>query len=68
MKKKMQNGKKKVCAPLIVVILTFSVVLASMSVARAAGAITLTPTTQNPGGSVTVFGYGFGALKRVGSS
>jgi hypothetical protein len=40
--------------------------LALVSIAAAAGAITLMPTTQGPGASVTVDGTGFGATKDVG--
>ena len=40
--------------------------LALVSMAAAAGAITLTPTTQAPSGSVTVDGTGFGATRAVG--
>jgi len=46
--------------------LTFSIILASMPMANAAGAITLTPTAQAPGASVSVAGTGFGATKAVG--
>jgi hypothetical protein len=39
--------------------------LAFLSMAAAAGSITLTPTSQAPAGSVTVAGTGFGATKAV---
>ena len=46
--------------------LTLSIILATISTAYAAGAITLTPAAQAPTGSVTVDGTGFGATKKVG--
>jgi len=46
--------------------LTISIILAVIPMASAAGAITLNPTTQLPGSSVTVDGTGFGATKKVG--
>ena len=56
--------KKKV---FVTAILTFSLVsLALVSIAAAAGSITLTPTAQAPGSSVTVSGTAFGATKAVG--
>jgi hypothetical protein len=55
---------KKVRALAITVFL--AILLALVSVAAAAGGITLTPTAQAPGGSVTVNGTGFGATKAVG--
>jgi predicted secreted protein len=64
-KKKMQQ-KKRVYTTAIMAFLMFSIVLASMPMANAAGAITLTPTTQTPGATVTVDGTGFGATKAVG--
>lgn len=48
------------------VFLTFSAVLASVPIANAAGAITLMPTAQAPGSSVTVSGTGFGVNQSVG--
>ena len=48
------------------IFLTLSIILATISTAYAAGAITLTPTAQAPTGSVTVNGTGFGATKAVG--
>jgi hypothetical protein len=65
MKKKMQCNKR-VHATSIMAFLVFSMVLACMPMANAAGAITLTPTTQVPGASVTVSGTGFGANQAVG--
>lgn len=62
----MRNSKKNVYAPLIMAILTLSVVLASMSVAKAAGTITLTPTVQAPGSSITIGGTNFGINQSVG--
>jgi hypothetical protein len=56
--------KKKVITATITAFLVLSLALVSM--VAAAGAITLTPTTQVPGGSVTVDGTGFGATKAVG--
>jgi len=46
--------------------LTLSIILAAIPMASAAGAITLNPTTQTTGGSVTVAGTAFGATKAVG--
>src|SRR4030043_934924 len=46
--------------------LTLSIILATISTAYAAGAITLTPAAQAPTASVTVDGTGFGATKKVG--
>src|SRR4030042_2242904 len=65
MKKKMQP-KKRMYTTAIMAFLMFSIVLASMPMAKAAGAITLTPTAQAPGASVTVDGTGFGVTKAVG--
>jgi hypothetical protein len=56
--------EKKAHITAIVAFLMLSFALAPM--AAAAGAITLTPTTQAPGASVTVDGTGFGATKAVG--
>jgi len=58
--------KKKVYTTAIMAFLMFSIVLASMPMAKAAEALTLTPTTQTPGASVTVDGTGFGATTAVG--
>jgi hypothetical protein len=63
MKNKMQH-RKSVFTTAIMAFLTLS--LALVSTVAAAGSITLTPTTQAPGGSVTVDGTGFGATKAVG--
>jgi hypothetical protein len=63
--KRMQH-KKKVYPTVIMAFLTLSMVLAVIPLASAAGAITVTPTTQAPGASVTVDGTGFGATKAVG--
>ena len=63
--KKMQH-KKKAYATAIMAFLTFSIFLASIPMTKAAGAITLTPTTQAPGGSVSVGGTSFGVTKAVG--
>lgn len=49
----------------IKVLITFSIILTSSPMANAAGAITLTPSTQAPGDIVTVSGTGFGALDNV---
>jgi hypothetical protein len=57
---------KKAYVTAIMSFLIFSLILASMPLTKAAGAITLTPTTQVPGASVTVEGTGFGATKAVG--
>lgn len=57
--------KTKICTTVLMA-LAFSLVLAAiMATAAAAGNITLTPTTQAPGASVTVDGTGFGATKNV---
>jgi hypothetical protein len=48
------------------VLLMLSIILASIPVANAAGAITLTPTIQSPGASVSIVGTGFGATTNVG--
>ena len=50
----------------IMVLLAFPIILASIPVANAVGAITLTPTTQSPGASVSVAGTGFGSTTNVG--
>jgi hypothetical protein len=63
MKNKMQH-RKSVFTTAIMAFLTLS--LALVSTVAAAGTIALTPTTQAPGGSVTVDGTGFGATKAVG--
>jgi riboflavin transporter FmnP len=63
---KEMRHKKKVYVTAIMAFLAFSVILASVPMAKAAGAITLTPTAQAPGASVTVDGTGFGATKAVG--
>jgi hypothetical protein len=55
--------RTKSCILAITVSAAFSLVL--LSVAVAAGSITLTPGTQAAGGSVTVTGTGFGATKSV---
>ena len=65
MKEKMQQ-KKGVYATTIMAVLMVSIVLASLPIAKAAGGITLTPTSQTPGVSVTVHGTGFGANQAVG--
>ncbi len=62
---KMQH-KKKAYITAIMAFLTFSIILASIPMTKAAGAITLTPTAQVQGASVTVDGTGFGATKPVG--
>jgi hypothetical protein len=58
--------KTKVYMTGIMTFLTISIILLVIPMASAAGAITLTPATQAPGGSVTVDGTGFGATKKVG--
>jgi hypothetical protein len=63
--KKMQH-LKKAYVTVIMALLMLSIILAVVPLASAAGAITLTPTTQVPGASVTVDGTGFGATKAVG--
>ena len=48
-------------------IMTFSLFdLALISIAAAAGALTLTPTAQAPGASVSVGGSSFGVTRAVG--
>jgi hypothetical protein len=63
--KKIQH-LKKAHVTAIMTSLIFSIILASMPLTKAAGAITLTPTTQVPGASISVEGTGFGATKAVG--
>jgi hypothetical protein len=63
---KRMKHKTKVYTTATMAFLMLSIILASISMAYAAGAITLTPTTQAQGGSVTVDGTGFGATKAVG--
>ena len=58
--------KTKMYTTAAMTFLTLSIILATISTAYAAGAITLTPTAQAAGGSVTVDGTGFGATKAVG--
>lgn len=58
------RGKTKVCAVTAAVFL--ACLLALMPNAAGAGSITLTPTAQAPGASVSVAGTGFGATKNVG--
>ena len=58
--------KTKMYTTATMTFLTLSIILATISTAYAAGAITLTPTAQAPTGSVTVDGTGFGATKTVG--
>jgi hypothetical protein len=63
--KKTQN-RTKTYTTAFMAFLMLSIILAVIPMASAAGAITLTPTTQAPSGSVTVDGTGFGATKAVG--
>jgi hypothetical protein len=63
---KRMKHKTKVYMTGIMTFLTISIILLVIPMASAAGAITLTPATQAPGGSVTVDGTGFGATKKVG--
>jgi hypothetical protein len=58
--------KTKVYTMVFAALLMMSIILAVVPMASAAGAITLNPTTQAPGSSVTVDGTGFGATKAVG--
>jgi hypothetical protein len=58
--------KTKIYTTVTMAFLTLSIILAAIPMASAAGAITLNPTTQTTGGSVTVDGTGFGATKAVG--
>jgi hypothetical protein len=58
--------KKKVYATAMMAFLTLFIVLAMIPMASAAGAITLTPTSQAPGASVSVQGTSFGVTKAVG--
>lgn len=62
--KKIQEIRKK-HAKVIMAFLMLSIVLAVIPLANAAGAITLTPTAQAPGASVTADGMSFGATKNV---
>jgi hypothetical protein len=63
---KRMKHKTKIYTTVTMAFLTLSIILASISMAYAAGAITLTPTTQAPTASVTVDGTSFGATKIVG--
>jgi hypothetical protein len=58
--------KKKAYVTAIMAFLTFSIIIASVPMTKAAGAITLTPPAQVPGAAVSVAGTGFGATKAVG--
>jgi len=60
---KIRHIKKGLLAAITVFL---TLLLALVSVASAAGGITLTPSTQAAGGSVTVNGTGFGANAEVG--
>jgi hypothetical protein len=55
---------KKIVATTCLILSIFS--MAIISTASAAGSITLNPTTQAPGATVTVTGTGFGATKLIG--
>jgi hypothetical protein len=63
---KRMKHKTKIYTTVTMAFLTLSIILAAIPMASAAGAITLNPTTQTTGGSVTVDGTGFGATKKVG--
>jgi uncharacterized protein (DUF2147 family) len=56
----------KTCTVAFAALLMMSIVIAVVPMASAAGAITLTPTSQAPTASVTVDGTAFGAEKAVG--
>jgi hypothetical protein len=60
---KMEN-KKKAIATILLILSILSMAL--ISTASAAGSITLTPSAQAPGGTVTVTGTSFGATKAIG--
>ena len=58
--------KKKMYTAAVMMFLALSIVIGVIPMASAAGAITLTPAAQTPGGSVSVAGTGFGATKAIG--
>ncbi len=60
------KGKMKVCISFVVTLLTISMLFAVFPMANCAGAITLTPSSQAQGGTVTVAGSGFAATQAVG--
>ncbi len=63
--KKMQH-KMKTYTTALMTSLMLVIIIAAIPMTSAAGAITLTPSTQAPGGTVSVGGTGFGATKAVG--
>jgi hypothetical protein len=63
--KRMQN-KMKTYTTALMTSLMLAIIIAAIPMASAAGAITLTPSTQAPGGTVSVGGTGFGVTKKVG--
>ncbi|HEX9862520.1 MAG TPA: hypothetical protein VGB11_04460 [Candidatus Bathyarchaeia archaeon] len=63
--KKIQH-KTRTYTTAFVACLMLSIIIAVIPMAKAAGAITLNPTTQGLEASVTVDGTGFGATKAVG--
>lgn len=62
---KMQH-KKKAYITAIMAFLAFAIILPSIPIIKAAGAITLDPTAQAPVATVIVNGTSFGATKAVG--
>ena len=62
----MKKIQHKTCTTAFIACLMFSIILAVIPMASAAGAITLTPTAHAPGSAVSVDGTGFGATKAVG--
>ena len=60
----MQN-KKRLYSAIFMVLLMSSILLATLPMGSAAGSITLTPTSQAQGSSVTVAGTGFAASQAV---
>jgi len=57
--------KKKLYSTIPLVLLTVSILLATLPMGSGAGSITLTPTSQAQGSSVTVAGTGFAASQAV---
>jgi len=60
------GNKTKLGTIISIAFLVFSISLVVLPTTSGAGSITLTPSAQPPGGSVTVTGTGFGASKAIG--
>jgi hypothetical protein len=60
------GNKTKFCTIISLAFLVFSMLMVVLPTTSGAGSITLTPSAQPPGGSVTITGTGFGASKAIG--